>query len=705
MLFRMRRMRLGSTASTDDSALEQEQRAAAHALRERLQELRPEVLVADVFDTVLLRAVHPEDVKRLAARRLAIRLDLAEDPEALYLVRNRLERQLCLHAASRGLDEEFRLLELADELYSALAGGATRSFTREHCRQQLLAAELDAEREVQRLDPYVVDVMDEHVAGGGRLILLSDFYLSADVLVELLGDAGFGPTRYERLITSSDTLVTKRSGRLYAQLLAELGLPAQQLLMVGDNAHSDGAMAEAAGMQSLVLDRTLLRARYADLARRTSSPWSLAHELDAALATDPLPSAGPDVFPELALTLAFAMRRLQASVRRAGHPEVLFLAREGLPLQRLFDVAMRLEHPKSPQQAVSRYVFVSRRATFLPSLGPLESEEFISLFRQYRAISVREFLLNLGFDAVRADALAASAGVEAGRVEPDLPTSAAYAALLASPGFAAAYEQRRTEQRALLAEYLAPSGRTALNQLCLVDVGWKGTIQDHLQAALQPIDGVVGYYVGLVASGTTGPDNVKQGLLFDFRAAEGAFYEVFDQNRALFEVVLSAAHGSTAGYAQRADGIVAPVLERVSDSDSFVADVVAPVQARLLARAERILEILARSAVDDREVLRHVARRHARMVYFPKKAELEWFSGLSHDENFGLFRRSTFAREPRGGHDRWKNLVDLLRAPRRVLAGCFWPRQGLDELGLAPLGLLYGAYKARRILVPVRLRR
>lgn len=193
--------------------------------------------------------------------------------------------------------------------------------------------------------------------------------------------------------------------------------------------------------------------------------------------------------------------------------------------------------------------------------------------------------------------------------------------------------------------------------------------------------------------------NRKKGVLFDFRAAEGRYYDVFDENRALYEVALTAPHGSTAGYQRSTDGRADPVLEPMTAGEHAAAERVALLQQRLLPRTELFLALLADAVVDEHWLLRQVARRHARMVLFPRRAELAWFRALTHEENFGLFRQTAFGRaEAPTPRERARSVVGFARQPRATLVASFWPRLGLSESGLGPLGLSYGAYKARRFL-------
>jgi predicted HAD superfamily hydrolase len=113
------------------------------------------------------------------------------------------------------------------------------------------------------------------------------------------------------------------------------------------------------------------------------------------IANSAIAKANYDLFPELATTLLYFIARLHDALVEQGVRQVYFLSREGQPLKRMFD----LYQNKVSGSITSYYLEVSRRSTLLPSLEPLAEEGFETLFRQYRRISLFEFLSSLGLEA------------------------------------------------------------------------------------------------------------------------------------------------------------------------------------------------------------------------------------------------------------------------------------------------------------------
>lgn len=404
-----------------------------------------------------------------------------------------------------------------------------------------------------------------------------------------------------------------------------------------------------------------------------------------------------DIFPELATTLFYFIEKLHDALVEQGGEQVYFLSREGHPLKRMFD----MYRDRVGGHSTSHYLEVSRRSTLLPSLAPLAEENFETLFRQYRRISLFEFLSSLGLEAQTrsiAQALGLPDGAETTR-EEDFPTSSVFTALKALLLFQDLYETERLARRRAFIAYLEElSGGTLPARLFIVDVGWKGTIQDNLFALLcrkgdTPVHALTGYYIGLVAAGAASPSNDKYGLLFSSVGTTSPKFRVFNENRALFEVVLAADHGSIVTYETTSDGHAKAIRGEFEEGEMLAREVF-PVQRQLFEHFERLLKEIHVHGKGRMLPFKEVVRAHARMVFNPTPRERTWFSSVFHIENYGVFERSHFAAtESRPG------LIQRLRFLKQVLrrhdvgALGFWPWSTLYERGGALAAAIYAAIR------------
>ncbi len=403
------------------------------------------------------------------------------------------------------------------------------------------------------------------------------------------------------------------------------------------------------------------------------------------------------LFPELALTFFYFIQQLYETLENKQVTTVYFLSREGQPLKLLFDKY----NQKLGGTISTKYLEVSRRSTLLPSLGPIADENFSNLFRQYRCMSLQEFLSSLGLESY-VDKIANEVGARDGleRIrENDFPNSKIFTDLISSSLFQAIYDKERILRRSSFLSYFSSlSGGFIPANLELVDVGWKGTIQDNLFNLLcgetnSGVDTITGYYIGLNASGAANSRNKKHGIVFSGVGRKSRGYNIFNENRAMFEVVLAADHGSIVSYGSTEDGCGYAIRGTFEEED-MVRSKILPAQARIFSLFDVLLSRLEMRNQKGIISLSRTIRNHSRMVFRATASEREWFSSIYHLENFGVFERSEFSSQisTRTLRDRLVFLKQLL-SKRSLMHLGFWPWKTIHErLGALPASI-YAIYR------------
>jgi hypothetical protein len=204
---------------------------------------------------------------------------------------------------------------------------------------------------------------------------------------------------------------------------------------------------------------------------------------------------------------------------------------------------------------------------------------------------------------------------------------------------------------------------------------------------------VTGYYIGLVAAGAAGSSNDKHGLLFSSVGATSPKFRVFNENRALFEVVLAADHGSIVTYETTSDGHAKAIRGEFEEGEMLAREVF-PVQRQLFEHFERLLREIHVSRNGRLPLFKEVVRAHARMVFNPTPHERTWFSSVFHVENYGVFERSHFAApEGRPGLTQRLRFLKQVLQRRDVGALGFWSWSTLYERGGALPAAIYAAIR------------
>jgi len=604
---------------------------------------RARVLSVDVFDTALLRLVRqPIDVFAL----------VTEAPPGFARARVEAEARARAAAARRGHDDI-----TLDEIYAELPASWDRAGLR--------ARELEVERAVSTAHPRVRELVADARARGVRVVFVSDMYLPAAFIAELLRAGGYTVDE-GGLFVSCEERVSKGSGRLYARVLAATGARPEEVVHVGDNRFADLEQAARAGLQAVLIERAEARAeRGAPAPSSTGAGASVARGVATrALYANGAPPDGWDFWHRFGarqalLYLGFA-EWLRDALVADGFDHVYFLSRDGHVMRRAFAAI-------GADRAIgTSYLYASRRAFNLPAIARLDDAALRFLEHGGVGMRVRHYLERVHLDAgAHAEAIRA-AGFESGEVEvrrtPDeLARLRALFQRLEGPLLA-----RTAAERATLLRYLAQEGVLGRRRVAVVDLGWHGTLQESLAATLRQAGhdiSVYGYYLGTFEAARGREDRghpmraylFKHGRPVELAHAVTACVEIY-------ELLHSAPHGTVVCFEERSDGRVEPLLApheappaqlaaamRAQESSLAAVVELAAVRARLPG-----LRIAPEDAVAD---LRRVLTR-------PTIEEARHLGDVVHADGFGDLRLTRPLAQP-------PSLPSIVRAPRAAWDGYF----------------------------------
>ena len=667
-----------------------------HQIPQLVSQAPQQVVILDVFDTLLARTVNPEHVKILSADRLARSLGLQGfDGPTLYKVRRKMEAEINQENLKIYGEAEFRFHELAARLYSFLKSSepVLSHISEMQFYKRMLEIEVIVEKEVLRPIPGAADLIRTAQHHGKNIVLLSDFYLPASVLKNLLRTCEISTDRCP-LFVSCDIMASKRSGRAYDVLLERIGERPENLLMVGDNIYSDYYSAKSRGITTIIID---VRERHHFYNSPDASVTNLTAMKKVVHKIIKSSSLGKEKnFRALVPSFLAFIEKLYAELRAKGIKHVAFLAREGQGLRLMFD-AFQDAYVPIYDRIQTYYVRASRRSTYIASLRPLDEENFSDYLQIYDGISTPlDFLRSLGFDDDTSVTIIAEAGLKADCVSKAGGKEGFIAHLRASASFRKFYEHRRKHQKALLTRYFLQLGIPLdKSPLVLVDIGWKGSMQDFISRAVEPPQGTIGFYFGLISYGG-GVEN-KSGLIFD-NYSNNKYWAIYSENRSLFEILLCADHNSALSYDEDMNGKVI-VLEDQEDPQEldWINNTILPIRNDLLNAFQELLESRKRHICERKEWDQLAANYVADLVFHPWLPQMKWLVKKSrHRENFGVFSYSKFADEKILIQQRVQYLKGLLKSPKEHLKRQFWPAGSLYvHLGKLPT-LAYAMVRRRQ---------
>jgi HAD superfamily hydrolase (TIGR01549 family) len=197
------------------------------------------------------------------SRRLPLRLILGDLRHALTL---RAERQARHALAGRDFETPEALIET---LFEDIARRRKKLSPRQvegWYLERYMPLTVRVLRRHYRARPRVVELLAALRRRGLRVAVFSDYGTVADKLRAL----GLEPTLFDHLFDALALGGLKPSERTFRRVAAELQLPPEQILMVGDRLDTDGAGAKASGMPFVHL---LTRKNQAPTPGVTSLTW------------------------------------------------------------------------------------------------------------------------------------------------------------------------------------------------------------------------------------------------------------------------------------------------------------------------------------------------------------------------------------------------------------------------------------------------
>ncbi len=193
-----------------------------------------ECISFDIFDTLICRKVsNPHDIFKLVQDEYNNQhIDSAID----NFEENRIEAEI--RASKRNayytLDAIYDEL---DELY-----GKKRS-------EIIKELEIDMEKRMSFANPEMKEIFDYIASTGKEIILISDMYLTQDIISQLLNYNGY--SGWSSLFISCECGASKRQGTLFKYVLQKTGKSRRQICHFGDNLISDYVMAIVNGFRAI----------------------------------------------------------------------------------------------------------------------------------------------------------------------------------------------------------------------------------------------------------------------------------------------------------------------------------------------------------------------------------------------------------------------------------------------------------------------
>lgn len=503
-------------------------------------------IFVDFFDTIVHRTVHPSHVFRIWAKLMIRELGLTLKVDELYFIRQDASQFLAKKYKNHNFLVNYD--ELITEVYNRLtATSKLKNFSKTDFKSYFELADIRAEIDVQYLNPKAVELLKALKEKDYKVIGVSDYYTSSKIIRSLLEHHKIAPL-FDAFFVSSDHAKSKHSGDFYPFLLKELDLEAKNVLMIGDNYRSDIENAKHHGLQTIYVPnkkesktkkKFLLGSDCSDYRKVIKKLYDECHA--------PSVPANSDFI----LYYTVYIERLYQHLKKRGISNILFLAREGLFLKKLFDHYQKHNALRSQDLIKTHYFKTSRQASMLVALEEVDVEKYTFLRRKYPNLSPINFLQNLTFSEDLIAAIIDDLNLHeiANEVIIDFLDSEVYQKIKKNDRFLNAYDTTRFDQKRAFEKYLDSFEIDFEEEgMHLADIGWGGSMQECLYDYFGGKVEVHGHYLGLTEIYSIDKEKARWGLNFSVYPYTTYHDNILRGNTELNEQLLSAGHGSTLSY-------------------------------------------------------------------------------------------------------------------------------------------------------------
>ncbi|MDW7773275.1 MAG: hypothetical protein SCH71_10335 [Desulfobulbaceae bacterium] len=604
-------------------------------------------LSIDLWDTVLRRRCHPDEVKLYTAQRMLHLLNslLVEHPPGIMELlarRRQIEADIGNRRKQEGFDDEYEIEEvlslcILDAAEKPLEEDELKSFT-----EILVRGEIEQEIAVTYLDDEVLSLLESY--NFDKLHIISDFYMSAEKVRTILQAHSF-PHPVDSYFLSCDIKLNKRSGRLFQYVCSTLCIKPDALLHIGDNLQVDFEMAVKVGMQARHFTGThghAVRERNQDFFTRRNEVYKRADKLllnrksisadftEQGDRKERLRSFGRYMSP---LFTGFCLY-IQEMCCRDGHRTAFFFTREGRYFKEVFD-QVQIYRLFDMNPVESRLLPVSRLASFFPSLQEVTLQEMMRLWSQYHTQSVKSFLESLGLKPENYISQIRESGVDPEEMISSPWQDERFRRLFAHGSFLDSLRKEHGIRKKNLLAFFQDFGFGDEGKALVVDIGWRGTIQDNL-ALIFPDVAIDGCYLGLQKFFNSQPANARK------------FAYIADENRGDNHIILKhvmplemlcfSSGGSAIGYLPESSGKVGAKFQYDAMEERFYNEWIHYFQEGVLDGVDRVCRSVAQHGISIEELQTEARVLAAHFITNPPMIMCRAFNAFKQDDTFGMAR-------------------------------------------------------------------
>lgn len=528
---------------------------------------RVKIMMVDFWDTLVHRTRNEAYITNKWCKSMAIDMKSMYNRELFFRVRQ--EAQQCVSHKNGIINIEYSYKNLCDEMYKRLIMIADCNLSEHEFYEMCYRNELSITKKYVYKDINAIQAINKYrIEKNILIVIVSDYNMPGIFLEEIMDYLGI-LCLIDRIYVSCEYGVNKQSGELYKIVLDDLDIKPSECVMIGDNKIADIRNAKKNGIDAIY---------------KKCNEYPNSNSKEEILDRLKKISVHND-YSNYAFSLYLFIEKLYSKCKKMDIRQLVFFSREGQFLQKLFE-----KYQKDKNKKIETiYLCISRVASYTPSLDSLENEKFDGIFNRYKNMSMETFLLSIGFSDAQIEQLVSDEFWKMDYVIDDFKNSLEFKKLLSNKKFIDYYEKNRLEQKDYFIRYCKQLGININEKIYIVEVGWRGTIQDNMYKIFDGRVAIQGYYLGLSKMTRYSRDNRKEGVLFSEYPLFSKGFEIWNFDKFMYEKILYASHPSTSRYKINNKKIEPVFKAYIDDTEAY--NYVKPMQKRIYDKFNTINHI------------------------------------------------------------------------------------------------------------------
>ncbi len=203
----------------------------------------------DIWDTILKRKCHPEEIKLHTCQYLFFQYRTMMDYKSIYellKLRNEIEYTLCEENVKQGLDKECDIELVFRQMNEKIFKNPIPGL-----EEELIKVEIEHEKKMSYVNPEILKLLEKYE--NYDLYCISDFYMNSKYIKQILEDKHI-LDKFKKIYSSADYFLTKRSARLFEKVKDELKMEYEEMLHIGDNSISDNEIPKKLGITTIKIE-------------------------------------------------------------------------------------------------------------------------------------------------------------------------------------------------------------------------------------------------------------------------------------------------------------------------------------------------------------------------------------------------------------------------------------------------------------------